>query len=427
MKKKFLRPIWLTAALMIPLCCLLLVLPSQEPSPVNASDNLESPSSAVLPISAENKTVSADTVSSDTEEMRGVWIPYMSLELAESERSERAFRQKIDTMLNTCLQYHLNTVIVQVRPFGDAIYPSSYYPWSHIISGTQGEGADYDPLDIIVRAAHHRHLAVHAWINPFRISTGQTPPTLSADNPYQQWHTDSDPDNDDYTFTYDGGLYYNPAYPAVRKLIIDGVREIVSRYPVDGIQIDDYFYPSEAEGYDRQSYADYCGRIKNGSQPLTLSEWRKNNVNMLLAGMYRAIHQARTGVVFGIAPQCNFDNNEKMSADVLRWCRENGYMDYLCPQLYVSMNHPIFPFPSLTDRWRETLSNRSVKFYGGLSLYKIGTEADSGTWLSDPNTLAEEIAYLRQHNADGFMLYAYDYLSKIDPIPYSEQPKTGTM
>lgn len=437
MKKKILRVLVLLLAAVIPVLCTMLVSRANGAVPPSPSvhDSEEATAAAadesVSPPSVLSAAESTSKVSvpngnpahpddAAEEEMRGVWIPYMSLQLKEGERDESHFRQKIDTMLDNCVRHDLNTVVVQVRPFGDALYPSRWFPWSHILTGTQGQAVDYDPLDIIVRAAHHRHLAVHAWVNPFRISTGQTPPSLAKDNPYCRWQNDSDPDNDDYTFTYDGGIYYNPAYPAVRQLIIDGVRELVANYPLDGVQIDDYFYPSEEEGYDRQSYEAYRHAVSEGCQPLSLGEWRKTNVNMLLAGMYRAIHQTRGSTVFGIAPQCNFDNNEKLSADVLCWCRDNGYMDYLCPQLYVSMNHPVFPFKALADRWQSLVTDRPIKLYFGLALYKVGTDADGGTWLSDVDNLSQEIAYLRQSGVDGYLLYAYDYLENATPLPLHE-------
>lgn len=421
MKKKFLRSLCLFLALSVPMV-LTLLFSRQSSVSTAVPDNAEAApeSQAVSSVTAPPTVTSTASTAPPSRqpaaglsEMRGVWIPYMSLQLNAEERTEQAFRQKISTMMDHCVQQGLNTVIVQVRPFGDAIYPSEYFPWSHIISGQQGKGVDFDPLEIIVQTAHERRLAVHAWINPFRISTGQTPDALSGNNPCMRWRKDDDPSNDLYTFTYQDGIYYNPAYPEVRRLIIDGVRELVTRYPLEGIQIDDYFYPSEEEGYDKKSYEAYCQTVTDGSTPLSLGEWRKNNVNMLIAGIYRTIHQSGSSVVFGIAPQCNFDNNEKLSADVLTWCRDNGYIDYLCPQLYVSMAHPVFPFRELADRWKETLSDSPVTLYFGLGLYKAGTDADGGTWQTDTDNIQEEINYLRQIGIAGYLLYSYDYLSHL--------------
>ena len=338
-------------------------------------------------------------------EMRGVWIPYMSLQLSEDERNEEAFKKKIGAMFDTCVSHKLNTVIVHVRPFGDAVYPSEYFPWSHIISGQQGKGVDFDPLKLLIEEAHRKGLSFHAWINPFRISTGHTPPSLSSDNPYSVWKNGSD------TFSYQDGIYYDPASSRVRKLIVDGARELAEKYDIDGIQIDDYFYPSEEEGYDRQSYASYLKTVSQDAVPLTLSQWRKNNVNMLIAGIYSAVHQVKEDIVFGISPQCNFDNNEKLSADIQSWCRIEGYVDYICPQLYVSPNHPVFPFNALADEWKKTVQNENIRLYFGLGLYKAGTDADGGTWQDGADHLKNEIEYLRKIGADGFMLYAFDYLT----------------
>ncbi len=332
-----------------------------------------------------------------TEEMRGVWIPYLSLTLSPEERSESAFRSKIEEMVQVCQEHKINTAIVQVRPFGDAIYPSRYFPWSHILMGTQGEAPDFDPLAIIVECFHQSGIAVHAWVNPFRISTLQTPSVLSKNNPCNKYQT----------FTDKNGLYYDPSSPQVRKLIIDGIAEIVEQYEVDGIQIDDYFYPSEETDYDKESYQAYA---RQTAMPVPQREWRKANVNMLVEGIFSRVHGLKENVVFGIAPQCNFDNNEKIGADVMAWCSQRGYIDYICPQLYVSNAHPTFPFNTLADRWNATVTNPDIQLYFGLGVYKAGTDADSGTWLLSDNNLQKQIEYGRTLSTDGFMLYSYDYL-----------------
>ena len=345
-------------------------------------------------------------------EMRGIWIPYMSLALGDSERNKTSFMKKIDNITDNCIRYRINTIIVQVRPFGDAIYPSVYFPFSHIISGKQGVKPDYNPLDYIVKKAHQCGLAVHAWINPFRISTGQTPDALADNNPYTIWKTDSIKENDRYTFSYGGGIYYNPAYPEVRKLIINGIEEIVGNYDVDGIQIDDYFYPSEETGYDREDYEKYLLSVSENTVPLSHGDWRKANIDLLISGIYDAVHQTGKNVLFGVSPQCNFDNNEKISADVKLWCSQKGYVDYICPQLYVSVEHPVFPFDSLAQKWKDTVKNSDIMLYYGLGLYKAGTNADSDTWLASDDNIKHQIEYIRSIGCNGFIFYSYDYLSK---------------
>ncbi|MDD6488376.1 MAG: family 10 glycosylhydrolase [Clostridia bacterium] len=357
----------------------------------------------------KSETVSK-TVSEKDEEMRGIWIPYMSLDLSDTDRSEEQFRKKIDGIIQNCIKYKANTLIVQARPFGDSIYPSEYFPWSHIISGIQGKSVDYDPLNYIITQAHKNNLAVHVWVNPLRISTAKTPSPLSEDNPYMIWKNDKNTENDDYTFECDGGIYYNPAYAEVRKLIIDGVCEIVRNYDIDGVQFDDYFYPSEDTDYDKYSYEQYVNSLDKNSTPLSQQEWRTANINTLISGVYAAVHNIKNNVVFGTSPQGNIENDLKICADVYSWCSISGYVDYICPQIYVSNEHPVLPFNDTAKRWKNLVKNNKVRLYLGLGVYKAGTDADNGTWLLNDDNIKQQIEYSRNLKTDGFMLYSYEYL-----------------
>ncbi len=383
----------------------------QEPEPIQTENNVteNKPSTEQNNTSAYQPKSTAVHININGE-MRAVWIPYFTLDMGGTDRSESAFRNKIDEIINTCVDNKLNTIIVQVRPFGDSIYPSEYFPFSHIISGTQGKNVNYDPLQYIVSAAHSKGLSVHAWVNPFRISTGTNPNPLADSNPYIKWKNDGDNSNNDYTFEYNGGIYYNPAYPEVRKLIIDGIAEIVKKYDVDGVQLDDYFYPSEETFYDSQTYNAYLDTIEDGYNGLSQADWRKTNINTLVSGIYSAVHSIDNNVMFGIAPQCNFDNNNKIGADIYTWCSQRGYIDYICPQIYVSNKHPTFPFATLADQWKKTVTESSVKLYFGLGIYKAGTDADSGTWLLADNNIKTQIELSRTLETNGFMLYSYDFL-----------------
>lgn len=155
----------------------------------------------------------------------------------------------------------LNTIIIHIRPNGDSLYPSKYFPWSDIISGTQGKNPSYNPLKYIIISSHKKNIKVHAWINPLRIRFSQTPSALSSDNPYTIWQNDDNEENNRYTFQSGKNIYYNPAYSEVRELIINGVREIIENYEVDGIHFDDYFYPEDDMKCDEVDY-------KNISQQL---------------------------------------------------------------------------------------------------------------------------------------------------------------
>ena len=397
------------------LCCLAVVFGSVLSVSFLSSEEKSAPAAAESEIISDNVSfVQESSVCEEikTDELRGIWIPCMSLQAGEDERSEGAYRKKISDIMEKCADFGFNTVIVQVRPFSDALYPSEYFPWSHIISGVQGESADFDPLQLMIEEAHSRKLAVHAWINPLRIKLGTTPDELSDDNPYVMWQKDEKHKDESFCFSCGDGLYYDPSAPQVRELIINGVRELAEKYDIDGLQIDDYFYPSDDTDYDSKSYEAYKKTVDKSCVPLSQQEWRKNNINMLIAGMSSALHSAKKGAVFGISPQGNFDNNEIMSADTKSWCSVPGYADYICPQLYVSMEHPVFPFVELAEKWREYADSSGTQLYLGLGLYKAGTDADGGTWLIKKNNIHDQIIYCREHGIRGFIVYSYEFLNE---------------
>lgn len=356
------------------------------------------------------QTASADAApaaqaAAETEEapLVGVWIPYMSL--STTEKTETAFKENYDAKLESAKAAGANAVFVHVRPFADSLYPSEYEPWSHILTGTQGEDPGYDPLQYMVDRAHECGMQFHAWINPLRISTDATPGTL-AENSFYMQNREANPF---YFLEYDGGIYYNPASAVVRERIANGAAEIAALYDVDGIHFDDYFYPTDDESIDANQYAAY---VEETEEPLPLHEWRTANINALIAAVYHRIKQTAPDVVFGISPQGNLDNNEKINADVLTWCAQSGYIDYICPQLYYSFENEALPFEEALQQWNAMERLDSVKLYIGLAVYKAGTDADNGTWLNTDDTIARQIERAEETGADGVILYAVDYLDR---------------
>ena len=346
----------------------------------------------------ESVNTNAETVSiKPTEEIRGVWVTYMTLDVEGESDKETAFKAKIDTIIEDMKNADLNTMAVQVRPFSDAIYPSRYYPWSHILTGTQGKDPGYDPLAYIVQAAHEHDIMVHAWVNPYRVSTKDTPHELSHDNPAVKYS--------DMTIEINGSVYLNPASNDAIKLITDGVREIVKNYDVDAVQFDDYFYPSDCGDFDAEDYETYC---ENSDTPLSLEEFRKDNVSRMVQSVYQAVHQTKSNVMFGISPQGNLDNNEGLYADIKKWCAEKGYIDYICPQIYFSLDNPALTFEDGLQDWLDMEKHDGLSLYIGIPAYKAGTDADSGTWLDNNDILKTEIEITRDAKTDGFMLYSYD-------------------
>ena len=329
---------------------------------------------------------------------RAVWVSYLEWEQVDFSSAE-AFTQAIGTMLDNIQSIGATVVLAQVRPFGDALYPSDYFPFSHLCTGTQGQDPGFDPLALLVDAAHARDLQLEAWVNPYRIQAGQTPALCGASP--ARLH----PDWVRYT---DTGAYLDPASADVRQYIADGVGELCARYAVDGIHFDDYFYPTDDESIDAEQYAAY---VKETEEPLTLHEWRTANVNALIAAVYSRVKEANENVQFGISPQGNLENNEMINADVYTWCAQAGYIDYVCPQLYYSFENEALPFETALQNWCALKRLPSIKLYIGLAVYKAGTDADNGTWLNTTDTLAKQIDRAKEAGADGVVLYAVDHLT----------------
>lgn len=337
----------------------------------------------------------------EEEPLVGVWVPYFSLHTAE--HTQQAFAENFQTIAQTAQEKGANALFVHVRPFSDALYPSQYYPWSHILTGTQGQDPGFDPLEFMIETAHSLGMEFHAWLNPLRVKTAETPAALAENNPYVQLGEEYP----QYFMEYGGGVYLNPAYPAVRTLIADGAAEIAGNYEVDGIHFDDYFYPAEDPALDSAAYEAYAQSVE---EPLPLLEWRAANINAMVAQVYESIKAVKPGVVFGISPQGNMQNDEAMGADVATWAAVPGYVDYLAPQLYYSFENEALPYQQALEEWAALPRHQGLELYAGLALYKAGTDADGGTWLLRDNIIALQAEAALNGGYQGVILYSSGYL-----------------
>lgn len=388
MKVSDFLPIIISAVML----CSSIMLNQAMPEEVQAASQLEeeSPSeSAVSAVKLERP-----------EEMRGVWVSYITLDMQQSGKTREEFEEKFDEIASTSAEKGFNTLIVQVRPFCDALYRSDIFPQSHILSGKQGGDCSYDALEIMCETAHAYGLQLHAWINPYRVSTSQTPSELAESSPYIR--------NPSLGVKTDTGIYLNPALDEVTELIADGAEEIIRNYDIDGIQFDDYFYPTQDESFDKEQYEEYLSE-NQGPSAMTLSQWRAENINKMLREVYKRVH-LKEGAVFGISPQGNMQNNEKLYADVRLWYTQPGYADYICPQIYFSLDNPAMTFEAALADWCELTPAEGVELYIGLAGYKAGSDSDGGTWLDNSDILSTEIQIIREQKLDGFMLYSYDAL-----------------
>lgn len=394
MKNRKIVPITVSIIAMLSLICVSSFIRGKPSQNAVKADNA---------VSVSSKST-ADTADSN-QEMRGVWVSYMELSMEnESSKTQKSFETKFSNIAKKCRGSGFNTLIVQVRPFCDALYKSSYFPWSHILTGTQGKNPNYDPLKIMCDICKEYNLKIHAWVNPYRISSNETPNELSDDNPYIK--------NSEIGIETDNGIFLDPSNETAQQLICDGVKEIAENYDVDGIQFDDYFYPTKDEDFDKKQYNAYVDKygLENS---MSLENWRKQNVNTLICKAYRTIKGVNSSIEFGISPQGNITNNDGLYADVKSWCTCKGFVDYICPQIYFSLENPALTFEDCLDSWTSLKFDESVKLYVGLGGYKAGNgDYDDETWLLSDNILSDEYEILKGNkSAKGFMLYSYNCLN----------------
>lgn len=362
--------------------------------------------------SVPNEIVTESEKTDDT--MRAVWLSYIDLNF--SGKSEDEFKTGIDTMFNNAKNLGLNTVICHVRANADAAYLSKYFPLSQNYYDQNGNPYDIDPLEYMVTSAHSKGLKIHAWFNPYRISGKiNDVEKLPAGSIARTWLEDGDKLNDGNVLTFGEGMYFNPAKEEVKDLIVEGVAEVVENYDIDGVQFDDYFYPTSKPEFDSASYKAYC---KNTSSPLSLGDWRRHNVNVMVKSVYAQIKKIKD-IPFGISPAAAISsdksdrNYNEIYADIYTWVSNKNYIDYIAPQLYFGYNYNIeeFKFSNLLTAWYELTKDTDVKLYVGLAPYKIDTEDKGSTeWQTDEKIISRQIDDTLKIGADGFMLYSYNYV-----------------
>lgn len=359
------------------------------------------------------------TGSTGNSELRAMWISY--LEFLDMPKEEAAFCKAVDTMMDRCVSYGMNAVIVQVRADSDAMYDSQLFPWSKFASGTQGVSPGYDPTAYMIEAAHQRGLEFHAWINPYRI-TGYKMSwnEVSQDNPAYRWRSDGNAATDRYVLLHNGFYYYNPSIPEVRQLVVDGVSEILESYDVDGIHFDDYFYPSlndssEEYWFDKPEYD------RSGSS-LPIAQWRRENVNALVREVYRTVKAKDAGLQFGISPAGNVSNlrsNSNHFVDIDTWMSKDGYIDYIMPQLYWGFETKTaqgeaapYAYESNLKTWIALKRKGNVKLYIGLNVANAGSAVKDNNavseWLRYDDILARQVSTARNSGeVSGFAFFRY--------------------
>jgi uncharacterized lipoprotein YddW (UPF0748 family) len=336
----------------------------------------------------------------------GMWFPVMDYAEILTGQTEAAFRTAIRTQFENAKALGINTVFLQVRAFADAYYPSDYYAPGLSLSSD----CTYDPLQIMLTEAHALGLSVHAWINPLRCQTDAQMQEMSDAYPIKQWYLDTEKRGTWLVFC-DGRWWLNPAYPEVRQLIADGVTELVTNYDIDGVQIDDYFYPTTDASFDATAFQE--------SGATNLSDWRKAQCSAMVQALYQAVKSVDDTVLFGISPQGTDTGNAQQFADTDLWCRTAGYCDYILPQLYFGLQNSTAPFAETAAFWAEKTTCSAVSLWIGICTYKLGQEdpwAGDGQmeWQTDFHIPSEEISVLlSMEQIDGIAIY--DYATTFEP------------
>lgn len=326
-------------------------------------------------------------------EKRAVWISYLDFEKYLKDKNEADFTATFEEMCKNSVDLGLNTLIVHVRSFNDAVYPSENYPWAEWLTSSKTDPG-YDPLQIMIDLAHKYNLKFEAWLNPYRIALKTVQSTAFMSSPYAQQYTPHD------LILYEAAgeqrMILNPASDLVIENITEGIEEIVKNYDVDGIHFDDYFYQS-------------------GTMDGTSPQSRKDAVNKLVSKVYSTIKSIDEDVVFGISPQGNLDNCRGHGADIDTWLSKDGYVDYVMPQIYWTDEYgadgKTTMYSNRANEYKKIWTNKNVDLQVGLALYKVNTSSTSDLgWSSRQDNLASQVKIAEDLGYNGYALFRYEHM-----------------
>lgn len=332
-------------------------------------------------------------------EFRGVWMPTVTGEYYMM--GEKEMKAKLIAQLEEMKKAGMNAVLFQIRPEADAWYHSDFEPWSRLITGTQGKDPGWDPTAFMIEECHKRSMEFHAWINPYRVKTS---PNTVLDKRHIYFR------HPEYFFEYGGQLFFDPSRVESQDFICNVVRDIITKYDVDAIHMDDYFYPYPKPGLeipDEVSFRAYSRGFAN------IEDWRRDNVNKLIRKIHETIKDNAPWVQFGISPfgiyrnessdpkgskTRGLQNYDDLYADVLLWAKK-GWVDYLIPQIYWEMGHPAADYCELLDWWSENVS-RKCRVYVGQDVLRTSKPAKGDCQLKGKFDMMRE-----NENIDGYCLY----------------------
>lgn len=355
-------------------------------------------------------------------EVRSVWMATVwALDWPSSTSSTTAQKNEMVKYLDVLQKNNFNAIYFQVRTMSDAFYKSSYEPWSSYLTGTRGKDPGWDPLAFVVEECHKRGMECHAWVNPYRFSTGSNWSTVQDQALKSAGMLLAYTKSDGKTTTI-----LNPGLESVRKRIVDVCKEIISNYDVDGLVFDDYFYP---EGIPVTSSAgDYDLWQKSGAS-MTFGDWRRNNVNQMVADVYKMVQQQKPYVRFGISPagaactsaavaakhgidRCPVASDwqyDGIFSDPVAWL-EAGTIDYISPQLYWKTNHKTNPFGPMTKWWSYVAKHFGRHHYASHSISFLNSSNTTSDW----EEIGKQVQFSRdytENEAPGAVFYSAAYVT----------------
>ena len=365
--------------------------------------------SAVKPAANTKKTETA--AAKPRKEFRAVWVASVANIDWPSKKGLSAEQQKREYLdiLDNLKRWNMNAVVVQVKPTGDAFYPSKYGPWSEYLTGKQGVNPGYDPLKFMVEEAHKRGIEFHAWFNPYRLSMNTDRSRLSRDNIVFK--------KPEWIVEYGGKLYLDPGIPAVDDYVVDSIMEVVKNYDIDAVHMDDYFYPYKVKN---QEYPDEYTYRQYGSEYNSKSAWRRDNVNRLVEKLSAEIKKTKPNVQFGISPfgvwrnkstdpvrgsdtKAGVQNYDDLYADILLWI-DKGWIDYVAPQIYWNQGFNLAEYNTLVRWWSDAVAGSKTDLYIGQAAYKVKEWKNS-------NELINQVYFNRDFsNVKGSIFFSYKSL-----------------